>query len=382
MSTIHIKKTSYKEIFGFYKGKKILITGNTGFKGSWLTHILLSAGAEVTGYSLQPSTDPSLFNILCLENRKGLTQHFADIRDQHALKTVFQSSRPEIVFHLAAQPIVRDSYKDPVNTYSTNIMGTVNICEAIRTTLDEAGNSCVRSFLNVTTDKVYKNKEWCWGYRETDELDGGDPYSNSKSCSELITHCYKDSFLIDADVRVSTARAGNVIGGGDFSNDRIIPDCIRAIKEADNGEAVINVRNPYSTRPYEHVLEPLFAYLLIAKMQYENILYADYYNVGPDDIDCVTTGNLVTIFTDIWNSNCVSPSCSWVNRSESHAPHEANFLKLDCSRLKSAFGWKSTWHIDEAVEHVISWTKVWLEGGDIISEMDGEIHKFIEDSDK
>ena len=188
--------------------------------------------------------------------------------------------------------------------------------------------------------------------------------------------------MIDADVRVSTARAGNVIGGGDFSNDRIIPDCIRAIEQADNGEAVINVRNPYSTRPYEHVLEPLFAYLLIAKMQYENILYADYYNVGPDDIDCVTTGNLVTIFTDIWNSNCVSPSCSWVNRSESHAPHEANFLKLDCSRLKSAFGWKSTWHIDEAVEHVISWTKIWLEGGDIISEMDREIHKFIEDSDK
>ena len=359
----------YREVLGFYKNKRVLITGNTGFKGSWLTHILISAGAEVAGYSLKPPNEPSLFLILDLKDQENLKQYDADVRDLETLCTVFQSFRPEIVFHLAAQPIVRDSFKDPVNTYSINVMGTVNVCEAVRLT------SSVRSFLNITTDKVYRNNEWEWGYRETDELDGLDPYSNSKSCSELVTHSYCDSFFQDCNVAISTARAGNVIGGGDFSNDRIIPDCVRALQS----DGVINVRNPYSTRPYEHVLEPLFAYMMIAKAQYEDKKFAGYYNIGPDDMDCISTGDLVTLFSDTWNAAYGKPQCLWVNKVEKDAPPEANFLKLDCSKIKAIFGWKPTWHIDKAIENVIDWTKVWVDGGDVKAEMDREIDMFIKD---
>lgn len=384
----------YKEILDFYKGKKILVTGNTGFKGSWLTHILLSAGAEVTGYSQQPPTEPNLFTISELSLHPNLHQFIEDVRDLDTLLEIFQSTKPEIVFHLAAQPIVRDSYKDPVTTYSTNVMGTVNVCEAIRLTKDPNGRSVVKSFLNVTTDKVYKNHEWEWGYREMDELDGLDPYSNSKSCSELVTHSYRDSFFSPdvskdgVEVAVSTARAGNVIGGGDFSNDRIIPDCVRALttaKSISEEVGTIVVRNPCSIRPYEHVLEPLFVYMMIAKAQYENEKYAFHYNVGPDDIDCVSTGDLVTLFTDTWNKTCgnrTGPKCLWTDKAEKDAPHEANFLKLDCSKLKNTFGWKPTWHIDKAIENVIAWTKVWMEGGDIVAEMDREIKEFVADSQK
>lgn len=245
----------------FYKGKKVFVTGHTGFKGSWLCKILANAGAIVTGYSLNPPTFPSLFEIANIE--QDIHSVIGDIRDYKTLKAAFDEAQPEIVLHLAAQPIVRDSYKDPAYTYETNVMGTVNILECVRT------SSCVKSFLNVTTDKVYLNKEWAWGYRENEELDGYDPYSNSKSCSELVTHSYKNSFFGDNRVAISTARAGNVIGGGDFANDRIIPDCIRAaIKHED-----IVVRNPFSTRPYQHVLEPLYAYLMIAAMQYQDIKY-------------------------------------------------------------------------------------------------------------
>lgn len=232
----------------FYKNKKVLVTGHTGFKGAWLCKMLLNAGADVTGYALEPPTDPSLFELCKLD--KLMHSVIGDIRDLDTLKMVFKQVQPDIVIHLAAQPIVRDSYKNPVYTYETNVMGTVNICECVRL------NPCVRSFLNVTTDKVYHNYEWEWGYRETDPLDGYDPYSNSKSCSELVTHSYKNSFFDDMEVAVSTARAGNVIGGGDFANDRIIPDCVRAAMKK---EPII-VRNPYSTRPYQHVLEPLAAY--------------------------------------------------------------------------------------------------------------------------
>lgn len=379
-----MSKINYKEILDFYGNKRVLITGNTGFKGSWLTHILLQAGAEVIGFSLCPPTEPSLFKILDLENRKRLTQIYADVRDIESLRSAFKQFKPEIVFHLAAQPIVRESFMDPVMTYSTNIMGTVNICEAIRTVLDSEGKPIVYSFLNVTTDKVYRNNEWEWGYRETDILDGLDPYSNSKSCSELVTHSYKDSFFKDNSVKISTARAGNVIGGGDFSKDRIIPDCVRALLHPVDGQAVVNVRNPYSTRPYEHVLEPLFTYMMIAAKQYGNPEWSGYYNVGPDDIDCVSTGDLVAMFTGTWNRICKekggSSRCSWVSKSEENAPQEANFLKLDCSKLKSVFCWKPTWHIDKAIVNVIEWTRVWLDGGDIIAEMDREISEFVKDS--
>lgn len=272
----------------FYKGKRVFVTGHTGFKGSWLCKMLASAGAIVTGYSLDPPTNPSLYEIAGID--QDVNSVIGDIRDYKTLKKAFDEAKPEIVLHLAAQPIVRDSYKNPLYTYETNVIGTVNILECIRNT------NYVKSFLNVTTDKVYLNKEWDWGYREYEELDGYDPYSNSKSCSELVTHAYKNSFFTDLNVAISTARAGNVIGGGDFSNDRIIPDCIRAV--IDQKEIV--VRNPFSTRPYQHVLEPLYAYLMIAAMQYQNIKYAGYYNVGPDDVDCFQTGTLVELFVSKW----------------------------------------------------------------------------------
>lgn len=351
----------------FYKNKKVLVTGHTGFKGSWLCRILIQAGAQVTGYSLEPPTEPNLFSMADLEDK--MNSIIGDIRDFEHLKEVFEKCQPELVLHLAAQPIVRDSYRAPRYTYETNVMGTVNILECVRMF------PCVRSFLNVTTDKVYHNREWCWGYREDEPLDGFDPYSNSKSCSELVTHSYKNSFFSDTDrmAAISTARAGNVIGGGDFANDRIIPDSVRAMKAGES----IKVRNPYSTRPYQHVLEPLMAYLMIAAKQYEDISYADYYNVGPDECDCVTTGELVDLFCECWGEGAV-----WENQAEAGAPHEANFLKLDCSKLKSVFGWTPTWHVDKCMEMTVEFSKTWMSGGDIPAEMDREIRIFLEDTDR
>ena len=346
----------------FYRGKKVLVTGHTGFKGSWLCRMLVNAGAEVTGYSLEPPTEPNLFGIAGLEGR--MNSVIGDIRDLDHLRETFEAAKPEIVLHLAAQPIVRDSYKDPRYTYETNVMGTVNLLECVRET------SSVRSVLNVTTDKVYQNNEWCWGYREDEPLDGFDPYSNSKSCSELVTHCYINSFFSGPDApAVSTARAGNVIGGGDFAHDRIIPDCVRAIRDG----RVIGVRNPYSTRPFQHVLEPLGAYLMIAEKQYEDKKFAGFYNVGPDDCDCVTTGELTEMFCRCWGEGA-----AWENQAEADAPHEANFLKLDCSKLKAVFGWKPRWHIAECMEMTCRFSKVWLGGGDVPGEMDKEIGEFLD----
>lgn len=345
----------------FYRGKKVLVTGHTGFKGTWLCRMLANAGAVVTGYSLEPPTDPNLFEIAGLEGR--MTSVIGDIRDLDHLQKVFTEAQPEFVLHLAAQPIVRDSYKDPRYTYETNVMGTVNLLECVRNT------PAVRSVLNVTTDKVYHNNEWCWGYREDEPLDGFDPYSNSKSCSELVTHSYINSFFDKPDSpAVSTARAGNVIGGGDFANDRIIPDCVRAMQAG----KVIGVRNPYSTRPFQHVLEPLAVYLTIAQKQYEDKKYAGFYNVGPDDCDCVTTGELVDLFCKAWGDGA-----KWENQAEENAPHEANFLKLDCSKIKATFGWKPRWHIAECMEMVCRFSKIWLAGGDVPAEMDQEIKEFM-----
>lgn len=341
----------------FYK-KKVLVTGHTGFKGTWLCKMLINAGAEVVGYALNPPTQPNLFELIELD--KSMRSVIGDIRDLNHLKKVFEEFQPEIVMHLAAQPIVRESYKDPVYTYETNVMGTVNICECVRL------NSCVKSFLNVTTDKVYHNNEWEWGYRENDSLDGYDPYSNSKSCSELVTHSYSNSFFNEMDVAVSTARAGNVIGGGDFANDRIVPDCIRAVERGEN----IIVRNPHSTRPYQHVLEPLTAYLMIVQKQYEDRKYAGFYNVGPDDCDCVTTGELVDLFCQIWGEGQ-----QWENRFMG-GPHEANFLKLDCSKLKNVFGWKPRWHVEDAIKYTVEWAKVYFANQNISECMDKQIDIF------
>jgi CDP-glucose 4,6-dehydratase len=348
----------------FYHGKRVFVTGHTGFKGTWLCRMLVGAGAVVTGYSLVPPTNPNIFSLAGLEGK--MTSVIGDIRDFDSLKAAFDAAKPEIVLHLAAQPIVRDSYKDPVYTYETNVMGTVNILECVRQAV--LRGEAPRSVLNVTTDKVYHNNEWCWGYREDEALDGFDPYSNSKSCSELVTHSYKNSFFTDDTVAVSTARAGNVIGGGDFANDRIIPDCVRAMAAGKQ----IGVRNPYSTRPYQHVLEPLTVYLTIAQKQYEDPSYQGYYNVGPDDCDCVTTGELVDLFCKCWGEGA-----SWENQSEANAPHEANFLKLDCSKIKATFGWKPRWHIAECMEMTCRFSKVWLSGGDIPGEMDNEIAEFL-----
>lgn len=342
----------------FYKGKKVLLTGHTGFKGSWMSRVLVNAGAILTGYSLNPPTTPNLFSMADVESR--MTSVIGDIRDLNHLKQVFEQSQPEIVIHMAAQPIVRDSYKDPVYTYETNVMGTVNVLECIRL------NDCVKSFVNVTTDKVYKNNEWAWGYRENEPLDGYDPYSNSKSCSELVTHSYKNSFFGDGRVAISTSRAGNVIGGGDFANDRIIPDCVRAAQKKED----MVVRNPHSTRPYQHVLEPVMAYLMIAERQYEDGSFADYYNVGPDDLDCVTTGDIVTMFCEKWGEGL-----KWINKYDG-GPHEANFLKLDCSKLKTTFGWKPRWNVAEALDKVVEWTKVYFADGDIPAIMDKQIAEY------
>lgn len=346
----------------FYQGKKVFVTGHTGFKGSWLCKVLANAGAIVTGYSLNPPTLPSLFEIADIA--QDVHSVIGDIRDYATLKAAFDAAQPEIVLHLAAQPIVRDSYKNPAYTYETNVMGTVNILECVR------NSNSVKSFLNVTTDKVYLNKEWAWGYRENEELDGFDPYSNSKSCSELVTHSYKNSFFADGRVAISTARAGNVIGGGDFANDRIIPDCVRAMAAGRK----IGVRNPYSTRPYQHVLEPLAAYLLIAQRQYEDSRFAGYYNVGPDDCDCVTTGTLVDLFCRAWGGDA-----AWENQAEANAPHEANFLKLDCSKLKTTFGWTPRWHMAECMEKTVAFSKIWLANGDVPAEMEKEINIFLEE---
>ena len=347
-----------KELMDFYRDKRVLVTGHTGFKGAWLCRILALAGARVTGYSLEPPTDPSLFEIAGLEDR--MDSVIGDIRNLKGLRDVFERVRPEVVFHLAAQPIVRDSYKDPVYTYETNVMGTVNVMECVRLT------DSVRSFLNVTTDKVYENREWEYGYRECDPLDGYDPYSNSKSCSELVTHSYQKSFFSDGRCAVSTSRAGNVIGGGDFANDRIIPDCIRA---AATGKDII-VRNPHSTRPYQLVLEPLAVYLTIAMRQHEDGRYQGYYNVGPDDKDCATTGRLVDMFCRAWGGDV-----KWVNQHDG-GPHEANFLKLDCSRIKSVFGWRPRYGVEEAVQKTVEWSRAYLDGEDMLEVMDRQITEF------
>lgn len=331
----------------FYKGKKVFVTGHTGFKGSWMCSVLLLQGADVVGYATEPPTSPSLFKLL--EMDKSINSIIGDIRNLDFIKKNLKLLKPEVVIHMAAQPIVRDSYKDPVCTYETNVMGTVNILEAIR--------ECdfVRSFLNVTTDKVYHNNEWAWGYRENDILDGYDPYSNSKSCSELVTSSYKKSFFENRNLSISTARAGNVIGGGDFANDRIIPDCVRA---ASSNEVII-IRNPFSIRPYQHVLEPINAYLMIAAKQYEDNKLSGCYNIGPDDCDCISTGELANLFCNYW------PGMKFINKQEENAPHEANFLKLDCSFFKSQFQWQPRWNISKAVEKTVEWSKGYIENANI-----------------
>lgn len=347
----------------FYNGKRVFVTGHTGFKGSWLSAMLKLMGAEVYGFSLEPNTEPGLYEILGISDEIHST--IGDVRDFEELERAYIEAKPDVIIHLAAQPIVRDSYKDPRYTYETNVMGTVNILECLRK------HPGAVSFLNVTTDKVYENNDidnhW---FKEDEKLDGYDPYSNSKSCSELVTHSYKKSFFTDDKApAISTARAGNVIGGGDFANDRIIPDCVRATIK---GERII-VRNPNSTRPYQHVLEPLSVYLMIAMEQAYDKKYADYYNIGPRDEDCIKTGELVDFFVKYWGTNA-----NWKKVSEACAPHEANFLKLDCSKARETFGWEPRWHVDRAILETVKWYKAWNEGKDMRVVTRKQIMAFME----
>lgn len=347
------------EIRSFYKGKRVFVTGHTGFKGSWLCKILSDFGAEVYGYALEPPTEPSLFEAAGIENK--INSVIGDIRDYEKLKAAFDFAKPEIVFHLAAQPLVRESYAMPRYTYEANVMGTVNICECIR------NGGSVKSFLNVTTDKVYENNDLETAFTEDMPLDGFDPYSNSKSCSELVTHCYKKSFFDSMGVPVSTARAGNVIGGGDFAKDRIIPDCVRAAK---NGKDII-IRNPYSVRPFQHVLEPLFVYLLIAKGQYENAEYQGWYNVGPDENDCITADELADIFCRAYGG------VKHKTVAEKNAVHEAGYLKLNADKLKATFNWLPVWNIKTAVEKTVEWTKAYFNNENVNALMTKQINCFL-----
>ncbi len=345
----------------FWRGKRVFVTGHTGFKGMWLCRALDFLGAEVMGYALDAPTPEA--EALCKDNKiHGCRRSVhGDVCDLKALAESMQSWKPEIVLHLAAQPIVSEGYRNPVGTYFTNVMGVVHVLESVRKT------PSVRSVINVTTDKVYENREWEWGYRENDPLDGFDPYANSKSCSELVTRCYRRSFFADGTPAISTMRAGNVIGGGDFARDRIVPDCIRAAVKKET----IEVRNPQSVRPYQHVLDPVFAYLLVAEGQYGNPSVAGSYNVGPNEDGCVTTGNLVSMFCELWGAGQ-----DWRSAPQNR-PHEANLLRLDCSRLKSAFGWSPRWGVRKALEKTAEWTRVYLRNGDMVGCMNRQIEEFL-----
>jgi CDP-glucose 4,6-dehydratase len=339
---------------GFWKWKKVFLTGHTGFKGSWLCLWLHSLGAQVFGYALQPPTDPSLFELCTID--KIVQSTIADVRERGALIEAMRFARPEIVIHMAAQPLVRDSYKIPVETYEINVMGTVNLFEAVRAC------KSVRAVINVTTDKCYENKEWVWGYRENEPLGGYDPYSNSKACSELVTAAYRSSYFNAKDhashgVALASARAGNVIGGGDWASDRLIPDCMRALLK---GEKVL-IRNPQAIRPWQHVLEPLSGYLVLAQKLCENgPSYAGAWNFGPDDNDAQPVEWLVKNLCAKW-----SDSASYViDKGEN--PHEAHYLKLDCSRAKSRLNWHPHWSLDMAIDSIIEWTRAYNQGQDVI----------------
>lgn len=355
----------FDEIESFYSGKRVFVTGHTGFKGAWLCKILSMMGADVYGYALASPTSPSVFELLDLKKKVHSIE--GDVRDFEHLKSCIKSSEPEYVFHLAAQPIVRESYKKPLETFETNIMGTANILECVRLIHG------IKSFLNVTTDKVYENNDdENHAFTEDEKLDGYDPYSNSKSCSELVTHSYKKSFFQERNsVAISTARAGNVIGGGDFASDRIIPDCVRATIQ----NQAINIRNPYATRPYQHVLEPLSIYLSIVMMQDKDKSLSGYYNVGPDNEDCVSTGQLATLFVKYWGDGA-----NWVNRAEDDSPHEASFLRLDCTKLKKTLGWNPVWHIDKAVQATVEWYKAWKDNQNLDRITEMQIREFFDSS--
>ncbi|MDH2915647.1 MAG: CDP-glucose 4,6-dehydratase [Gallionella sp.] len=349
----------------FWKGKRVLLTGHTGFKGSWLSLWLQSMGVQVVGYALAPPTNPSLFEVA--EVSAGMTSIIGDIRDLEHLRKVFAEHQPEIVIHMAAQPLVRYSYIEPVETYSTNVMGTVNLLEAVRNT------KSVKAVVNVTTDKCYENREWAWGYRENEAMGGYDPYSSSKGCAELVTAAYRNSYFDpekckEHSVAIASGRAGNVIGGGDWAEDRLIPDIMRAITQG----KPVNIRNPHAIRPWQHVLEPLSGYLVLAQKLYEEgSTCAEGWNFGPNDEDAKPVQWIVEKLTQAWGEG----AC-WVLDGGDH-PHEAHYLKLDCSKAKARLGWHPKWHLDEALSAIVEWQRAYRDGQDMREFTQTQIHSFL-----
>ena len=325
----------------FWKGKKVFLTGHTGFKGGWLSLWLSSMGAKVTGYALAPNTTPNLFNVLAIDSLIEKS-HIADIRDLAGLQKAMLEAKPDVVIHMAAQPLVRDSYLNPVGTYATNVMGTVHLLESTRT-IDS-----VRVTVVVTTDKCYENKEWVWGYRENEPMGGYDPYSNSKGCAELVTSAYRQSFFSGSNSinKLASARAGNVIGGGDWSEDRLIPDAIKAFE----ANLPLMIRNPMATRPWQHVLEPLSGYLILAQALYkQGSPFASGWNFGPRDEDNRSVQEVVDLLISGWGD-----SARW-KQEGSEQPHEAQLLKLDCSKARAQLGWIPKWNLETATQKIVQW---------------------------
>jgi CDP-glucose 4,6-dehydratase len=346
---------------GFWAGRRVLVTGHTGFKGSWLSLWLSDLGAEVTGYALEPATDPSLFQIARIPER--VKSVIGDVRDLSALGACIKRARPEVVIHMAAQALVRPSYADPVGTYQTNVMGTVNLLESVRGVPD------VKAVVVVTSDKCYENREWLWGYRESDPVGGRDPYSNSKGCAELVTSAYRSSFFANADrpVGISSARAGNVIGGGDWAVDRLVPDAITAFAEG----RPVTLRNPAAIRPWQHVLEPLGGYLLLAeKLFHEPAVYSEAWNFGPRDDDAKPVSWLVSRLAELWGSNA-----QW-SASSGAEVHEAHYLKLDCSKARERLGWSPRIDLDEALTWVVEWYRAHDAGLDAGALAEEQIHRY------
>jgi CDP-glucose 4,6-dehydratase len=337
----------------FWKNKNVFVTGHTGFKGSWLCLWLHSLGANVTGYSLKPPTTPSLFELCQLDQL--IPTHYGDIRDIHTLQNALLAAKPDIVIHMAAQPLVRASYHNPVETYATNVMGTVNLLESVRTAVHKGIN--IKAVVNVTTDKCYSNQEWTWGYRENDVLGGYDPYSNSKACSELVTDAYRNSYFQNG-VSLASARAGNVIGGGDWAADRLLPDCFRTLQSGGK----ITIRNPHAIRPWQHVLDPLSGYLVLAEKLYtEGTPFAQGWNFGPDDGDGKTVEWIVNQICDKWGA-----SASYEVETGPH-PHEAHYLRLDCSKAKFKLGWYPRWNVEQAIDKSVEWTRAYLAKKDVMA---------------
>ncbi len=349
---------------GIFKQRKILITGHTGFKGSWLCLLLNKLGADIYGYALAPPTTPSLFEEAKIDEL--VTSQIGDVREFNELLKYVQKVQPEIVIHMAAQPLVYESYDLPIETYAINVMGTVHILEACRQI------NSVRAIINVTTDKCYENKEWHWGYRENESMGGYDPYSNSKGCSELVTSAYRSSYFCPEDyhkhgVALASARAGNVIGGGDWAKYRLIPDFIRAIEQGE----ILKIRNPYAIRPWQHVLEPLSGYLTLAQRLFnEGVNYAQAWNFGPEDNDAKNVEWITKTICNMYGENASYE----IDQNPQH--HEAHYLKLDCSKVKAELGWYPKWDIEIALKSIVEWSKAWLDGKDVRLKCEQQINDY------